>query len=199
MAKGSPQATEAGTAGLNQAGALASNASSLYSTLTPELQAEASAPPGYDPATMAQIKTSNMQTAGGSNAGAVGQGALLAARTRNAGAPAAAIGASTRRAGEELGSENLKAELSNADLQEKQRQEGLSGLSNLYGEQLNASNQALGIVPSAVNANTNAANEYWNWARYLLDPILSPGGSSIASSAISAGAGAGGGGGGGGG
>lgn len=177
MAKGSSAAANtAATSAQDEFNALENNASSLYSTLTPQLQAEAAAPPGYDPATMARIKTSNMQTAGGSNAGAVGQGALLAARTRNAGAPAAAIGASTRRAGEELGSENLKTELSNADLQEKQRQEGLSGLSNLYGEQLQAGNQALGIVPSAVNANTNAENESYDWARYLLDPALAAGG-----------------------
>ncbi|HEX7741744.1 MAG TPA: hypothetical protein VF442_04830, partial [Sphingobium sp.] len=114
-------------------------------------------------------------SAGGSMAGAVGQGALLAARTRNAGGADAAIGASARSAGRNLSQAALSTDLANAKLKEQQRQAGLTGEENLYGRTLGGRIQALGEVAPNVNADVNAQNASWNWSKYLLDPLLSAG------------------------
>jgi hypothetical protein len=148
------------------------NANSLYSTAVPALTSEEENPQGYNPADLAKMKTENMETAGGSEAGAVGQGGLLAARTRNAGAPMGAIASAARSAGQNLSRANLGVDTKDAMLKEQQRQAGLSGLENLTGLETGASNAALGQVASNVNANTNAANQSWDWAKYLLDPAM---------------------------
>jgi len=160
----------------NQANAISdtssNNAGALFSTLAPELESQLANPQGISPADMARIKTSDMQTAGGGEAGAVGQGALLAARTRNAGAPAAAIAKSSRQAGRQLSQADLDAELKNAEMKAAQQRSATSGLESLYGENLGSSVNALGQVASNVNANTNQENESWDWAKALLDPTL---------------------------
>lgn len=121
------------------------------------------------------MNTAAQQSAGGSEAAATGQGGLLAARTRNAGGGAAAIADSTRKASQSLGQEAVGIQNKNAEVKQRQQQEGLSGLENLYGEDISGGNQALGIVPQAVNANTNAASQQWDWAKYLLDPAIASG------------------------
>ena len=176
MARGSTQATGAATSAQNLSNGLQGNAQSLYGSVAPELQAEAAAPSGYAPADLAAMNTSAQQSAGGSQAGAVGQGALLAARTRNAGAPAAAIGQSTRTAGQQASNAAVGIQAKNAGLKEEQRQAGLSGLENLYGRDLTGATTALGEVAPAINANTNAANESWDWTKFVLDPLLAAGG-----------------------
>lgn len=118
------------------------------------------------------MNTASQQSAGGSQAGAVGQGALLASRTRNAGSADAAIADSTRKASQTLGNDALKTQMANADLEQKQRQAGIGGLESLYGTQLGDANSALGVVPSAVNADTNAENASWDWSSALFQPLL---------------------------
>lgn len=135
----------------------ANNASSLYGTLSPTLSTMATNPQGINPADMAKIRTSNMQTAGGANSGAVGQGSLLAARTKNAGTADAAIAKSGETAAQNLSKANLDTQRENIGLKNQQQQEGLRGLQSLYGTNtgeaiggLNASNAALesaGKVP----------------------------------------------------
>jgi|SRR5580692_6405934 hypothetical protein len=176
MARGSSQATSAATSAQNLSNSLEGNASSLYGTVAPQLEAEAAAPSGYAPADLAAMNTAAQQSAGGSQAGAVGQGALLAARTRNAGAPAAAIGQSTRTAGQQLSNAALGTQTANARLKEQQRQAGLTGEENLYGRDLGAGVQALGEVAPAVNANTNEENASWDWSKDILAPLLQAGG-----------------------
>jgi hypothetical protein len=176
MARGSDQAKTAATTGQNLANTYSGNAGQLFNTLAPVLQSEVAHPPGFTPPDLAAMDTAAQESAGGSMAGAVGQGGLLAARTRNAGAGAAAIGQSARTAQENLGSAAVKTRLANAAEREKQRQSGISGLGALYGENVSGGNQALGIVPQAVNADTNAANQSWDWAKYLLDPAMAASG-----------------------
>ena len=172
MARGSTAATGAATSAQNNSNTLMGNASSLYSSLAPELQSEAAHPQGFAPADRAAMTTAAQESAGGSQAGAVGQGALLAARTKNAGAPAAAIGAASRGAGEDLSRRAVETQFENAGLKEKQRQGALSGLQGLTGMETGAAGQELGIVPGAVNANTGAENASWDWATHLLQPLL---------------------------
>lgn len=126
---------------------------------------------------MAAMRTEAEQGAGGGQAAAVGQGALLGARTRNKGAAAEAVADASRGAGQQLSNSGLRVQTENAGLKNQQRQSALSGLTGLTGMETQASNNALGEVAPNANANTNAANQSWDWAHYLLDPAISAAGS----------------------
>lgn len=125
---------------------------------------------------MAAMNTEAMQGAGGSEAGAVGEGGLQAARTRNSGAPAKAVSDAARTAGQRLSTAGLGVQTRNAELKNSQRERALSGLTGLTGAETGASNNALGEVAGNANANTNAANQSWDWSKYLLDPAISAAG-----------------------
>jgi hypothetical protein len=99
----------------------------------------------------------------------------MAARTRNAGVSDAATAASAKSAGQTLGKENLGVDLANEQLKQQQRNQATSGLEGLYGTNTGASVNSLGQVAENVNANTNAASQSWDWAKYLLDPALKGG------------------------
>jgi hypothetical protein len=180
MARGSNQAQTAANTANGLAGTLSSTVAPLYGQLQPELSGEAAAPAGINPSDMAKMNTSAKQAAGGSTAGAVGRGALLASRTRNAGAGAAAIADAARSGGQQESQEDLATQLANQRLKNSQQQAGLSGLENLYGTEVSGTNTALGQAAANVNANTGAANESWNWARYILDPELQASGAAAA-------------------
>lgn len=172
MARGSQTASTAADTANQFATTYGANASNIFSDLSPTLMAEAAHPAGMSPLDLAAANTSAQQSAGGTQAAAVGQGALRAARTRNAGGADAAMEASARHAGEQLSQAGLTTRLRNAAMKAQEQQSGISGLENLYGTSVNAGNQALGEVASNVNANTNAENASWDWAKDLFDPIL---------------------------
>lgn len=164
MAKGveSQQLANSGTA-QNLSNQLSANSANIYGSLEPQLQAEAAHPQGYSPTQLASMNTSAMQSAGGSQAGTVGQGALLAARTRNAGAEQNAVGQGTRQAGQNLSNAAVGTQVKNANLQQQQQQSGLSGEAGLYNTDLGASENALGISNSALSgANTSSADNLWS-------------------------------------
>ena len=149
---------------LSQTGA--NNAASLYGTLSPELSTMAVNPQGINPADMAKIQTSNMQGAGGSNAAAVGQGSLLAARTKNAGTADAAIAKSNESAGQQLSKDNLSAQTENQQLKNQQQQAGVKGLEGLYGTN---EGEALGGLEASNAALKNAGSVPLSfWDQYLL-------------------------------
>ena len=173
MARGSDAATGAATSAQNISNQSSGNSSALYGALAPTLESEMANPQGFGPQAVAEMTTQQQQGAGGSEAAAVGQGALRAARTRNAGTADAAIGQSTRTAGETLSKGLLATQMANARAKMQQQQEATGGLENLYGENLNSSVGALGQVASNVNANTGAENASWDWAKDVMDPILS--------------------------
>lgn len=145
--------------------------------LVPTLESNLANPQGINPTDLAAIRTSNEQGAGGAESAAVGQGALQAARTRNAGAPAAAIASGVRGSGEVLSKANLDTNLANQKAKLGQQSQAESGLEGLYGTDLNAGNTALGQVAPLVQANTGATNASWDWATDLLDPALQAAGS----------------------
>lgn len=172
MARGSDQAKEAATTANANAGTYANNSANLYSSLAPQLIAESAHPAGFSQPDLAAMNTDAQQSAGGTGSAAVGQGLLHAARTRNAGGADAAIGAGVRDASQELSKNALGIRTNNARMKEGQRRAALGGLQGLTGTELGGSNQALGVVPDAVNADVNAENASWNGVKYILDPIL---------------------------
>lgn len=167
MGRNNDQAKAGATSAQNISNQSAANSGALYSTLAPQLEAEAAHPAGYSPVDMAAMNTAAMQTGGGAMAGAVGQGGLEAARTRNAGGSDAAIQESARNAGQQASRGALGTQINNANLKEQQRRAALGGLESLYGGNLNTSVGALGQVAGNVNADTNAENASWDWTKGL--------------------------------
>lgn len=176
MARGSTQATGAATTAASNSGAQLGAANNLASLLVPTLENQVTNPEGINPTDLAALRTSNEQAAGGEAASAVGAGGLRAARTRNAGAPAAATAQGIQNAGEHLSMANLDTNLANQKAKLAQSSQAESGLQGLYGTDLNAGNNALGQVAGDVNANTQAENASYDWASDIFDPILSAAG-----------------------
>lgn len=180
MARGSAAAQQGAQAGIGQNQQLFGNASGLYGTVAPQLEAEAANPQGFDPATRARMKTEAEQTAGGTNAGVTGEAGLIEGRTRNAGSTGMALTNAARNAGKTLTNADLATNLEDAQLKERQRQAGLAGEQGLYGTTLGGSEGALGQVANNANANTNAVNASWDWARDLFAPIVNAAGGAAA-------------------
>jgi len=175
VARGSNTATAAANSAQGLSSGLESNAGNIYSGLAPQLQAEATAPPGFAPTDLAAMNTAAQESAGGATAGATGRGALLAARTKNAGTADAAIADAARSGGENAIRAATGIQGENAQLKEHERQSGLTGLEHLYGEDLGAGIQSAGQVAPDINANTNSENASYDWARTILDPLLAGG------------------------
>lgn len=165
MGRGSDQANNAATTAQNISTTASGNAGALYSTLAPALQSEMANPQGFSPVDMARMDTSAMQSAGGTQAAAVGEGALRAARTGNIGGSDAATAKAARTAGEIASEGALSTQIKNAQLKQHQRDQATSGLENLYGTNTGASVNSLGEVASNVNADTNAENASWDWTK----------------------------------
>ncbi len=172
MARGSDQATQAATSAQGLSNQYAGNAGATYGALMPELASEAAHPAGFNPRDLSAMQTQVQQSEGGSNAGAVGQGALLAGRTKNPGVAAAAIPEAVRESGETASKNSLGIQTKNAALRESQRQSGLEGLEGLNKTETGAGISALGEVAPNVNADVAAKNASWDWARTILDPAL---------------------------
>lgn len=144
-------------------GQLTANAANIYGGLEPTLQAEAAHPAGYTPTQKAAMNTAAQQSAGGSQSGTVGEGALYSARTKNAGAAQSAIGAGTRGAGANLSRAAVGTELADANLAQKKQQAGISGLGGLYGTELSGGENALGLSNSALSgAAQSSSMNPWN-------------------------------------
>lgn len=142
---------------------LTANAANIYGGLEPILASQAAHPAGFTPTQKASINTAAQQSAGGTNAGAVGQGGLYAARTRNAGAGQAAIGASSRSAGANLSKSAVGTEVQDADLAQQNRNRALGGLQGLYGEELTGGEHALGLSNQALEgADKSSSDNIWN-------------------------------------
>lgn len=172
MARGNSQATGAATTAQDLANTYSGNASGLYGPLAGTLMSEAAHPTGIDPTTMSRMDTAALDTAGGSNASAAGQGALRAARTRNAGGADAAIASSARGGAATASKGILGNRIKSAELASEQQGRAISGLNNLYAENVSGGNQALGQVAPDVNANTQAENASYDWATDIMNPLL---------------------------
>lgn len=146
----------------NLSNQLTTNAANVYGGLEPSLAARASTPMGYTPAQKASINTAAQQSAGGSTAAAAGEGGLYAARTRNAGAGQAAIGASDRSAGNNLSRSAVNTEVQSADLGQQNQRGALGGLQGLNSTELSGGEGALGLSNQALStANSADANNPW--------------------------------------
>lgn len=126
-----------------------------YGTIAPLLTQEATNPTGYTPQEKANMLTAGEQATGGATSAAVGQGGLLAARTNNIGGATAAVDDAAREGQVQNSVNALGVENQNANLMEKQRQEGISGLNQVYDNSNATGLDALGRA-TAAQAQKNA-------------------------------------------
>lgn len=143
------------------AGNFANTASTVNSTLQPKLTQEANNPTGYTPTDMNSMLTASAQSLGGANSGITGQANLQAARTRNSAGYGSALDEAQRAKGRQLSQNALNIQSSNANLKQDQQQAGIKGLEGLYGIDLGSMNHAMGLVPSTIDAETQAGNSGW--------------------------------------
>jgi len=134
---------------LGISGTASGQAGTAYGTLNPIYTQEATSPTGYTPQEKTNLLTSGQQSTGGSIAGAVGQGDLVAARTNNAGGYAPALDQAAREGMAQNSTNALSVENADAALKEKQRQEGIAGLNDIYNTGTGASIKALDVANSA--------------------------------------------------
>jgi len=176
----------------NLFGAEQGNANALYSKLFPTLSAEATNPQGYGPTDLAAMNTASQQSVGGSTAGAVGEGNLTAARTRNSGGFAPALDESVRSGQRQLSENAVGIQGENAKLKQAQQQAGISGLTGLYGtnsdamlKALGLGNQSLEVENQATGVGTQAGNS--GWFQNFLNTLqaLKPGGSTSGGGSLS--------------
>ncbi|HJS97857.1 MAG TPA: hypothetical protein VJ756_02110 [Terriglobales bacterium] len=159
-------------------GTLSGRGNRTYNTLFPTLQKNLINPQGFGK-DLGAINTANQQSIGGSEAGAVGQGNLTAARTRNAAGFAPALDEAMRSGGRQLSQTAADVQTQNALVKQQQQQDAIKALSGLYGENmidtlraLGLSNDALGTSNQALNvANTADANKM-KFTGDLLNTIL---------------------------
>lgn len=172
MARGSTTAVDAAKSAQGISNTLGGQSSSVYNDLAPELESQMAHPAGYSQPDLAAMQTTAMQSAGGTQAGATGQGALKAARTGNVGSADAAIEQSARDAGQQLSKSALGVQTSNAALKQKQMEDAQRELGGLYNTSTGGSIGALGQVASNVDANTKAAQQSTDadlgWAKFIL-------------------------------
>lgn len=147
--------------GQNLSSTYTGTAAGTRSILTPTLNRMATAPQGFSPTTINNMNTAALQTLGGAEAGTVGGGIQRAAATNNAGGYAPAAADASRAAMQGLSDAALGVQNKNAMLQEQQRAQGLSGLENLYGEDVGAGENALGLSNQSLNTQTNARQSGW--------------------------------------
>lgn len=133
------------------------DASSTLGEVQPFLQDELLNPQGFGSQTVDEMKT---QT-GESVAGGVGQAkeaALLnASRTGNTAAVPGIIDAAARSGMQtETGAAN-NVDIQNAELKQQQQQSGAAGLEGIYGKELGASLNSLGLSNQAAQVENTAA------------------------------------------
>lgn len=119
-------------------------------------------PQGFGADTLGKMQTVGGQSVAGAVGGADESARLAASRTGNTAALPSLIDATGRNAMKQQSDNALGISMADANLKEKQRQEGAAGVGNLYGEDVNAALKSLGLADESINAWTSgkhAANQ----------------------------------------
>lgn len=152
--------TAAGTAGSTAAG-LNANAAAIGSNITPFLTQEMLHPQGYSQQDLTSQLDAAEAGAGGATGGLTGEAALQAARTRNSSGFTGALDDAARQRAKAAAGASEGIASSNADLKQKQQQEGAAGLQNLYGTDQDAALKSMGIQTGDIDASVNAGKSGW--------------------------------------
>ena len=134
-------------------GTASGQANNAYNVAAPIYTQMATNPQGYTPQQNANMLTASAQSLGGANASAVGEGALMAARTNNAGGYQGAVDDAMRNAQAQQSENALGIENKSALLARQQQQEGLAGLGSIYSDANSTARGYLGEADQAAQAN----------------------------------------------
>lgn len=137
------------------------SANQIASGLIPGLESEATNPTGFTPTEMNNELVAGEQGAGGANSGITGQANLTAGRTRNAGGYGAALDEAARIKGRQLSQNSLNVQNESDKLAQEKQKNAQGALAGLYGTDTKAMLDAMGLVPSDVNAAANADKTGW--------------------------------------
>jgi hypothetical protein len=125
----------------------------------PFLQNELTNPQGIGQPALSQTQTQAGQATAGALGSAKESATLNASRTGNTAAVPGVIDQATRDAMRQQSSNVLSTNLQNDVLKQQQRQDASTGLEKMYGTDVDAALQALGLSTSAINAQTAADAE----------------------------------------
>jgi len=155
------QAEQAAKGASGTASGYGAQAGNLAGTLIPTLKTDITNPTGYSPTETNKMLVAGEQGAGGATAGVTGRAGLTAARTRNTGALSGVLDEAARRKGQTLSENALNVENKSADLAQKKRAEAVSGMEGLYGTDVRAQLEAMGLIPKDIGAGVEAGNSGW--------------------------------------
>lgn len=165
--KAKAMASQAANTAKDTAAGYGTGATNIASTLVPAYQKEATNPTGFMPNDLNAMLVAGEQGAGGSAASLAGEAGLGAARSRNSGALAGTLAEIARAKTRSLSQNALNVQSMNAQEKQRQRSEGLRGLSGIYGTDVGAQLKAEGLVPEDINAMVNA--DKTGWGKNLMD------------------------------
>ena len=132
------------------------NANGIFSTLLPQYEQEALNPQGFGGPGLAAMNTAAQQSTGGATAGAVGQGTLMAARTRNLGSAQSGNNAAAENAQRVNSQRAVEIQGENERLKQEQAREGRAGEAGLYDTNLRTALGALGAENSSLGEENQA-------------------------------------------
>lgn len=146
-----------------------SEASTVGSSLVPELTREATTPTGFMPQDLNAMLVAGAQGAGGAAGTLAGEASSGAARSRNTGALSGVLGEISRNKTRQLSDNALNVQVMNARERERQRTQGLEGLGRVRGEDIHAQIAEQGLVPENIRTMLEANKTGWgknlqNWA-----------------------------------
>jgi hypothetical protein len=136
-------------------------AAGVNSAELPFLQNELTNPQGMGQQALSQEQTQGGQAVAGATGAANEQAQLLASRTGNTAAVPGIIDSTARNAMKQQSANVNSTDLANAQLKQQQQQEGSAGLEKMYGTDVSAALQALGLSNNAISdwtAGKSAAN-----------------------------------------
>src|SRR5882672_896796 len=155
------QANQAFTGAQNTAGNEGGQASSIEGNLTPFYTEEMLHPQGYGQQDLSAQTAAAEGGAGGAASAFTGQAAQRAGVSRNAGGFQAALSESSRNAARGAAQSAEQIAANNADLKQKQIQQGAEGLSGLHKTDTSAMLEAMGQEAPDINSEVNAGNSGW--------------------------------------
>lgn len=150
----------ANTAGQTATG-YGAGASTIGSTLVPQLSRQLQNPSGYSQQDIGAMLSSALASSGGSTSGLYGAAGKEAMTTRNPMGFSGALDAAAMQRNKANASASEGISAKNADVKLNQQEQAGDMLSRLYGMDVSAQNTAAGQVAPDVNASVNANNSGW--------------------------------------
>jgi hypothetical protein len=146
------------------------DANNLSGVTMPFLENELNNPQGLGQPALNQIQTQSGQAIAGATGAGNEQALLNASRTGNTAAVPGIIDANTRNAIAGQSNNALSTNIENAKLKQQQQQAGASGLEKMYGTDVSAALQSLGLSNQSIGEWNNGASLSNNfWDQYALN------------------------------